>query len=70
MTLDEAKGLKRGDMIYHTTSTNKKGERHRAKVTSTKRWVRDPDRIRLGWKHGLYVYGEITNDNLADWTID
>ena len=53
LTLDEAKQLKPGD-ILHTS------DRKRWKVSGqVKRWKRDPDRIRVPLKHGLYAYDSI-----------
>lgn len=32
-------------------------------------WKRDPLRFRLPVKHGMYDYGEITQDNAGDWHL-
>jgi hypothetical protein len=32
-------------------------------------WKRDPARFRLPIKHGLYEYGEITQDNCSDFHL-
>jgi hypothetical protein len=62
ITLEQAKSLKYGDVIYHATDRNMSGERMRFKVNGKpKTWKRDPDRIKVPIKYGLFGYGEVTN---------
>ena len=62
ITLEQAKQLRYGDTLHHVSLTNKNGTPLRVRVTGeVKTWKRDPDRIRVPLKHGLYDYGELTN---------
>jgi hypothetical protein len=70
ITKTEAMQLKHGDIIYTNFPTKDyKTGKYLPKVaawrvTSTaKTWKRQPERFRLGLKHGLYTYGEITEEN-------
>ena len=57
MTLDEAKNLKKGDMIYwpidHYYADGKSAQ---SKVTLVKTWKKSPDRVEIHTKFGLYQY--------------
>ena len=54
ITLDEAKALRVGDILIDTLNK-------RWKVSGqVKRWVRNPDRIRVPLKHGLYAHDALT----------
>lgn len=63
ITLKQAKQLKPGHSLlvdgqYYKGTTELK----RVKVTGTpKTWKRNPARIRVPLKYGLYSYGELTN---------
>lgn len=60
LTLGQAKELKPGD-ILHTP------EGKRWKVNGeVKRWKRNPDRIRVPLKHGLYAYDAITDSDFPN----
>jgi len=59
MTLTEAKNLRRGQTVYHTSKKNANGKTAmRAKVTSVKTWKRTPERVVIGVKRGLYEYAK------------
>ncbi len=60
MTLEQAKKLKYGDIVYHVNPVISKW-RISGKV---KTWKRDTSRIKITIKRGLYSYGYITEDNL------
>ncbi len=65
ITLDQAKNLKHGDILYHVENKNSDKSPHRWKVNGmVKRWKRSPDRIQIPLKHGLYSYGYLTEDDL------
>lgn len=68
MNLQEAKNLKQGDIIYHKTRVNADKTPMRAKITSIKRWKRDPDRIEIRYKRGLREFGILTNQDLDEIT--
>ena len=69
MTVDEAKALRAGDWVHAQIMIMSDGSPWRAKVTSVKRWKREPDRVEIGLKHGLYAYGKITNDDLEKFQV-
>jgi len=64
MTLNEAKSLVVGSTIHHATNKNADGTPQRWRVTSVKTWKRDSNRIRVGVKHGLRNYDQITESDL------
>jgi hypothetical protein len=68
LNLIAAKNLKVGDYIYYDDP--RKNGRPRAVITSIKTWKRNPDRILIGWKHGLYQHGKITEKDLSKWTTE
>lgn len=70
ITLEQAKALKPGDMLYSTTTFNRKGEPARARITGkVQTWKRDPSRVRVPWKVGLYQYGAVTESDLDFWCM-
>jgi len=58
MNIEEAKKLTYRDTVIDTA-----GKRWRVNG-AVKLWKRDPTRIRIPVKHGLYVYGAIDENNL------
>jgi hypothetical protein len=65
MTIEEARQLKRGDYIHHVTKINADGTPMRARVLSVKTWKRDPLRIVVSVKHGLYDYASFSAFELS-----
>ena len=62
ITLEQATQLNYGDMLYDDNNLNADGTKVRHRVNGQpKTWKRDPDRIKVSLKHGLYDYGELTN---------
>ena len=62
INLTQAKQLKYGDMIHHTTLKNADKTPMRFTVKGeVDIWKRDVDRIRVPLKHGLYEYGYLVN---------
>ena len=64
MTLQDAKNLKTGDYIHHTSKKNADGTPMRARVTSIKTWKRSPDRVEVRCKRGLYDYATFSETEL------
>ena len=65
ITLEQAKALKHGDILHHYSNKNTDGTPQRWKVTGKPRlWKRDPGRVYVPLKHGLYVYGRLTEGEL------
>lgn len=72
MTLYEAKQLKIGQVLHHTINRNADGTPQRWRVNgAVKVWKRNPNRVRVPIKHGLYAYDYLTEDdlNLLEVTI-
>ena len=68
MTFAEAQTLKTGDTIHHLSLKNADGSPMRARVTSIHRWRKQPNRIDIHVKHGLYdfaIFDETTIDTIA-----
>ena len=58
MNLNQAKKLKYGDQLEHKIYKNADGTRMRFRVSGkVQTWKRDPNRIRVPLKHGLYDNG-------------
>ena len=65
ITLQQAKDLKHGDILHHTVNKNADGTPQRWRVNGmVKRWKRNPDRIQVPLKHGLYRYDYLTESDL------
>ena len=70
LTLERAKNLTHRDMLYHRIYKNADGSHERWRVNGmVKRWKREPDRIRVPIKHGLYNYWYVYHDTLEFWLI-
>ena len=65
ITLDQAKALKPGDIIYHVTHRNADGTAQRWKVNGqVKTWKTFPERVRVPVKHGLRSFDYVDETNL------
>jgi len=63
MKLSEAKKLTYRQEVWHKTLKNADGTPKRFRVNgAVKTWKRDPDRIRVPLKHGLYATGYLVNN--------
>ena len=74
MTLDQAKSLQYGDHIWISTEWYKRRGVPVApkcvKVNGRPRvWKRQPDRVEIPYKYGLYDYGVIRQYDLAEWHL-
>ena len=68
ITLEQAKALKVGDILYHVSRRNADGTPQRWKVNGIPRtWVRKPGRVQVPVKHGLYSYGYLISEDL--WLV-
>jgi len=62
ITLEQAKNLKHGDILYADDDFNVDGTKRRHRVVGkVKTWKRNLDRIKVPLKYGLYACGELTN---------
>lgn len=65
ITLEQAKSLKSGQVLYHVTHQNRDGSPVRWIVNGKpKVWKRDPSRVRVPLKHGMWDYDYLTEDCL------
>jgi len=70
MTRGEALALQYGDLLYHRTKRQGRGESEplRVRVTGKVRtWKRDPTRIEIPTKWGLHRHHTITEHQLGEW---
>ena len=71
ITLQQAKDLKHGDILHHILTKNADGTPQRWRVNGmVKRWKRNPDRIQVPLKHGLYRYDYLTENDLDLVNLD
>lgn len=65
ITLEQAKNLRYGDVLYHTRNKNADGTPQRWRVNGKpKTWKRRPDRVRVPVKWGLKTYDYVTERDL------
>lgn len=65
ITLDEAKNLQVGQILHHTKDKNRDGSPRRWRVNgAVKTWKRNPNRVKVPVKHGLYSYDYLTEKDL------
>ena len=65
ITIDEAKGLRQGQTLYHVSHRNADGTPQRWRVTSVKTWKRNPGRVQVGLKYGLRHYDTMREADLG-----
>lgn len=79
MNIKQAQALKHGDILHYIGgSTNcvktRKDEPivvSRFRVTGQAQiWKRDPYKVRVPVKHGLYKHSVVTHENLDDWHLE
>jgi len=65
ITLNEAKNLKHGQIVYHTINKNSDGTAQRWKVNGkVQTWKKDLTRVKIPVKYGMYRYDYITENEL------
>lgn len=70
LTLEEVKTLQHGDIVYAIDEYNADKTHMRFRVNGkVKRWKRDPDRVQVPVKRGLYEYGYIDNGNFELFSL-
>lgn len=66
ITLEQAKRLPVGTILYHVRNRNSDGTPQRWKVNGMpKTWKTQPHRVRVPLKHGLYAYDAIDENCLG-----
>jgi len=70
LKLEEAKKLSYGEVLYCKYSRNADGSPERWRVNGkVKLWKRNPNRIQIPLKHGLYDYGYLTERDLNAFSL-
>jgi hypothetical protein len=65
ITLTQAKNLRHGTILYHKINRNADGTPQRWRVNGTpKTWKRDPSRVEVPLKFGLYKHDRLTENEL------
>lgn len=65
ITLEQAKNLTSGTILYHVIYKNYDGSPQRWKVNGQpKTWKRNPEKVQVPLKHGLYDYDYLTENDL------
>ena len=71
ITLNQAKGLTHGQILYHVNHRNADGSPQRWRVNGRpKVWVRSPHKVKVPVKHGLWSYDYITDHDLGLVCLD
>jgi hypothetical protein len=65
ITLEQAKNLKFGQILYHVHNRNADGTAQRWCVNGKVRtWKRSPEKVYVPLKYGMYGYGRLWEHNL------
>ena len=65
ITLEQAKGLRSGTILYHTINKNADGTPQRWRVNGkVKTWKRSPEKVKIPVKYGLYGFDYVTENDL------
>lgn len=70
VTLAQAKSLHQGTVLHFRHAYNADGTPQRWRVNGApKTWKTRPTDVRVPLKHGLYSFGYLDQNNLADFNI-
>lgn len=71
ITLEQAKGLKHGTVLYHVNHRNSDGTPQRWRVNgNVKTWKRSPERVQVPIKFGLRSCDYLTENELTLVCLD
>jgi len=71
ITLEQAKNLKYGQILYHLILENADGSPAKYKVIGKpKTWKRRPDRVEVSTKRGLYEYVRFNENELHNLALE
>jgi hypothetical protein len=71
LTLEQAKSLRIGTILYHRVEKNSDGSPQRWKVNGgAKTWIHDSTRVKIPVRHGLYNYGYVTEFELDSVSLE
>lgn len=66
ITLEQAKNLHYGQHVWVNDRFNANGTPMKAKINGgPKTWKRQPERVQIPFKHGLYDYGYLDETDLG-----
>lgn len=66
LSLDEAKRLGQGKVVFARFASNADGSPQRWRVTSVNTWKRSPERVEVRLKRGQYQYARLSECNLSE----
>ena len=70
ITLEQAKELKIGTILYHKTAKNADGSPQRWKVFGkVEIWKRDSSKVSVPLKRGMYTFSHLTERNLYYFSL-
>lgn len=70
MTLEDAKLLTYGQIIYQHAIKNRDGTSRRWRINGkVKTWKRNPNKIYVPLKHGMYSYGFLDEHNVNIFSL-
>lgn len=71
LTLEQAKALQYGDMLYTRIERNKNGGAMKFRVNGKPQiWKTRTDEVSVPVKHGLYHYGYVTQENADMFSLE
>ena len=71
ITVEVAKSLTLGQLLYHKSIRNADGSALRVRVNGQPQtWKTDKERFRIPTKYGIKHYGEIEPHNADEWTTE
>jgi len=70
ITLEQAKKLRPGTILYHRTEKDSKGNPKKWKVTGKPTtWKKSPECVNVGLKYGMYTHSRLTEKNLYYFSL-
>jgi hypothetical protein len=71
LTLEQAKNLSFGTILYHVKNKNSDGSAQKWKVNGkVQTWKRSPEKVKVPLKYGLYRYDYLTENELNLVTLE
>lgn len=70
ITLEQAKKLTHGTVLYHKSEKNADGSPQKWKVDGDVLiWKKEPKRVSVPLKHGMYIFSHLTERNLYYFSL-
>jgi hypothetical protein len=71
ITLEQAKRLTHGTILYHRNNKTAKGAPQKWRVSGNPQtWKRSPEKVSVPIKNGLYSYSHLTENNLYYFSLN